>query len=269
MKKFYSFLFAAVALVGFAACNSDSTEEPAPAGVEKVSFKANIENTKTGLDAENKTTWVAGDVVKVNGFNFICEDDLTTFTCTETGCSALEKETSLTAVYNEAIDSTKGTAGAKLVGEGNLTDGISFQIKSAFLKFTTTGAVTLKGAGLFSTGDTFEVTEAVTDMYVAINPAETTLSYEIDGETCKEVTKEFVAGKIYNLGELVKPEPVKSEYGVVGSFQGWDAAAPVAMYEDADGWVVAKGVELYKSDEFKIVKGTRGIQAMALAQQVF
>ena len=46
-----------------------------------------------------------------------------------------------------------------------------------------------------------------------------------------------------------------SEYGVVGSFQGWDVAAPVAMYTEGS-WVVARGVELYKNDEIKIVKGT-------------
>ena len=51
-------------------------------------------------------------------------------------------------------------------------------------------------------------------------------------------------------------EPVLSEYGVVGSFQGWDVANPVKMYSAADGWDVATGVELYKDDEIKIVKGT-------------
>lgn len=46
-----------------------------------------------------------------------------------------------------------------------------------------------------------------------------------------------------------------SDIGVVGSFQGWDVANPVAMITTADGWIVASGVELYKSDEFKFVKG--------------
>lgn len=46
-----------------------------------------------------------------------------------------------------------------------------------------------------------------------------------------------------------------SDYGVVGSFQGWDVAAPVAMAVEQDGWLVARGVELYKDDEIKIVKG--------------
>lgn len=67
MKKFYSFLFAAVALVGFAACNSDSTEDqPAPAPqVGKMEFTANIgEDTKTALDGLN-VTWCEGDIIGI------------------------------------------------------------------------------------------------------------------------------------------------------------------------------------------------------------
>ena len=66
MKKFYSFLFAAVALVGFAACNSDSTEEPAPAQqVGKMEFTANIgEDTKTALDGLD-VIWCKGDTIGI------------------------------------------------------------------------------------------------------------------------------------------------------------------------------------------------------------
>ena len=49
-------------------------------------------------------------------------------------------------------------------------------------------------------------------------------------------------------------EPVLSEYGVVGSFQGWDVANPVQMFVEGD-WSIARGVELYKDDEIKVVKG--------------
>ena len=47
-------------------------------------------------------------------------------------------------------------------------------------------------------------------------------------------------------------EPTK--YGVVGTFQGWDVANSVVMVAAEDGWVVARGVELYKDDEIKIVE---------------
>ena len=54
--------------------------------------------------------------------------------------------------------------------------------------------------------------------------------------------------------------PEASEWGLVGSFQSpttWDVANPVVFYTTKanDGWVVVEGVELYKSDEFKFVKG--------------
>ena len=49
-------------------------------------------------------------------------------------------------------------------------------------------------------------------------------------------------------------EPVLSEYGIVGSFQGWDVANPVQMFVEGD-WSIARGVELYKDDEIKVVKG--------------
>lgn len=59
-------------------------------------------------------------------------------------------------------------------------------------------------------------------------------------------------------GSDVEDEPVASDYGLVGSFQTpttWDVANPVAMENVSDGWIVARNVELYKSDEFKFVTG--------------
>ena len=43
--------------------------------------------------------------------------------------------------------------------------------------------------------------------------------------------------------------------GVVGSFQGWSETTPVAMSFVGGDWVVAKGIELYKDDEFKFIDG--------------
>lgn len=43
--------------------------------------------------------------------------------------------------------------------------------------------------------------------------------------------------------------------GVVGSFQGWDVANPVAMDYTDGGWLVASGIELFKGDAFKFVEG--------------
>ncbi len=217
MKKFYSFLFAAVALVGFAACNSDSTEDqPAPAGAEKLSFKANIDTTKTGLELDennhNKTTWCKGDVVVIENFEFVCGDDLVTFTCTQTGCtSLLNKE--VEAVYSNKkdgkIDSKAGVHGALLKATGELTaEGASFNfaVQNAFLKFTTTGTVTLKAdKEIFSTGKELTIEgENKEAVYVAINPlGDVKLSCESFGKEVKpETDVKLDVKKIYNLGNL-------------------------------------------------------------------
>ena len=47
----------------------------------------------------------------------------------------------------------------------------------------------------------------------------------------------------------------KATVGVVGSFQDWDVANPVAMDYAEDGWLVASGIELFKGDAFKFVEG--------------
>ena len=96
-----------------------------------------------------------------------------------------------------------------------------------------------------------------TTYYIAVAPASyTSLSVSLNGTEVKTSSKAntLSANKIYNLGEL-KPKPTTSVYGLVGSFQGWDVAKPVAMLEYGDDWAVAENVELYKNDEFKFVKG--------------
>ena len=69
--------------------------------------------------------------------------------------------------------------------------------------------------------------------------------------------------EVLRSGILVMPEltlDVKdgvhtvSEWGLVGSFQGWDVATAVDMICAADGWVVVNNVELFKDDEFKFAK---------------
>lgn len=51
------------------------------------------------------------------------------------------------------------------------------------------------------------------------------------------------------------PAMPASTIGLVGSFQGWDEANPVAMTYSVDSWVVAENVELYRDDAFKFIDG--------------
>lgn len=80
---------------------------------------------------------------------------------------------------------------------------------------------------------------------------EVTVTTESGGFS-KILKKEFKTNTIYNLGTIEAPV---ATIGIVGSFQGWDVAKPVAMTHKGDGWIVARGVELYKVDEFKFVEG--------------
>ena len=47
----------------------------------------------------------------------------------------------------------------------------------------------------------------------------------------------------------------KASMGVVGSFQNWDLSSPIAMDYAEDGWLVAYGIEMLKTDRFKFVEG--------------
>ena len=49
-------------------------------------------------------------------------------------------------------------------------------------------------------------------------------------------------------------KPAAPTYGVAGSFQGWASENAINMEFESDGWYVAKGIELYKDDAFKIVQ---------------
>lgn len=205
MKKFYSFVFAAVALVGFAACNSDSVDEAAPVQKgETVSFIATIDNTRTGLDGL-QTTWVNGDKVVIGDYTFTY--DGSKFSCKADGVKSL-LNTEVTATYSKngdgKVDSTAGVAGAVLEAKGTLTQNgtLNFNIKSAFLKYTYNGnsalVVSLNGESVS--------TQTGTDVYVAFMPeGVNTLAYTLDGVTCKSKDNFApVAGKIYKLGEITE-----------------------------------------------------------------
>ena len=288
MKKFYSFLFAAVALVGFAACNSDSTEEPAPAQqVGKMEFTANIgEDTKTQLTDGTKVKWCEEDVITINGEEFTIKSIDENGTATFQGpiVDAPYKANYGGEILADNVAAETFAEGANIAVAYSGTTKLSFKNLMSVLKFQVSAdceTITLEATeiikGKFSVdyehvammsrnseeaNKTMTLAidggfKAGTTYYTTILPGEYDLTISIDGYL--STTKPAKEGglqpnTIYNIGTL--SAPVKSQYGVVGSFQGWDVAVgkPVAMYE-INGWAIAKGVELYKTDEFKIVKG--------------
>lgn len=205
MKKIFYILTAAVVALGAMACENEGLENVAPevnGNVESLSFTAAIDNSRVALDGLNNV-WVKGDVVEIEGFEFVCQEDGVTFVGEGDGIRALiGKE--VTAWYNETIDSSKGVAGASLKGTGVLKeDGsakLTFALQSALLKYTTAETVTFAGDAL-SAGFTPSNNDGV--QYIPVKAGENlSVSYSVDGVTCKSITTTFEAGQIYNLGTL-------------------------------------------------------------------
>ncbi len=271
MKKFWNLMLVALVIIGAAACteNYENIEK-----AEGFSFYAEIANgTRATIEKDGsvwKTVWNGGEELIVNGtYTFTCTDAATgKFTCYDADAANLAG-TSVTITTNGKHNSFEGqnafytTASVENFG----TDKVELQPLTSFFHFSVEGpadvTITLT-ADAFRTEDGNNVGEVtLMDMsgenFVAFWPTgeEVTLSYAVNGKIIREAKKAFVAGMVYNLGTLVASNA--SEYGVVGSFQGWDVAVgkPINMTHVASdwAWVVAENVELYKSDEFKFVKG--------------
>lgn len=283
MKKFWNLMLAALVIFGAVACTENQEENIPEAKKEPVlSFVANIDVDETRTDLKEvggkwTTDWSGDDILNVYNhevsdatFTFVNSvDEPTVFKCTDE--RVLDLIGWPVQIDNsDNFNSTTGKKGGSLyadVENFQPNANISLTVNSSFFRFSSYFDVTLE---LSSPGvETYQpfvkddgtksntiTLPAGDDVWVAFQTySNCTLTATINGQVIK--SKEginFVDQMIYNLGTLGK----KSEYGVVGSFQTpttWDVAAPVAMYEISGGWVVAKNVELYKSDEFKIVKG--------------
>ncbi len=292
MKKIFNLILAALVIIGAASCTKN--EEVAYQGGEGLSFYAEIVNgdTRAYIDDTDgdktwNTIWEEGDQVSVRGGGktYTFEYDGAKFTCNTDGVTSIIGEivTIEPTVFHFA-DAKAGKRGwsfntAMLTFTEGMT--VEFEANTSYFRYTYNGdkpiTFTVEDGYTGQAGTNFVVQGS--DSYsVAYNESITfdggngenfiafyfgtnkyskgaKLSYSIDGVKCKETTIDLYVGKVYNLGTLT--EPVATEYGVVGSFQGWDVAVgkPVTMYEAKDGWCVARNIELYKDDEFKIVKG--------------
>ena len=273
MKKFWNLMLAALVIIGAAACteNNENVENAQEAGF---SFYAEIVNdTRATIADENgdktwETKWELGDKLYVNDtYEFVCTDvEKGKFTCYDDAVAELAG-TAVTVSTDGKHHSLQGakafytTAAIENFGEGK----VALQALTSFFRFTYNGEVKISlSADAFRTEEGVAVNEITVsgngEQFVAFWPTgeEVALSYAVNGETIRMTTKALAAGMVYNLGTLVASNA--SEYGLVGSFQTpttWDVAAPVKMTHVASdwAWVVAENVELYKSDEFKVVTG--------------
>ena len=273
MKK-NLFMVAAVALMAMVSCNK---EEITNNGVQEVASdivfvgefdqedqEDQEDDTKIALgelvDKVRKTTWVAGDQIKINGTVFSAQADgaSTEFKTTE---SFDETAKTFRAVYpassyisTSAVDIPAAQGGtfaeASIAVAESSTTSLKFNNLVTILKFQVPvncskvtfestasiagritvnyndGVMTPNYAGVTQPNKTINVTGTFvtgTDYYVAVKPDTHTFTVKIDDEVSKASTKAVTVerGKIMNMGVL--PEPVIPDpvYIYVKNDMGW------------------------------------------------
>ena len=241
------------------------------AGATKVDI---TNSTLRGLNTVNING--KGAEVTIDGCEIYCDDNNTTkgedYAALCLGRDAVDGSivATNTEIYvTEGSDSTKGcnNADGGTITIDGATDGVevkyaaiiygdyyyAFDTVDEAIEFDKTKTIVLLRDATIGTVGTYTIDVNGHELSAAEGLVITTTE-DGNGNVTYTVAKAFVAEK--------------SEYGVVGSFQGWDVAAgkPVAMYTTPEeGWFVAKGVELYKTDEFKIVKGNSWNTSYGLA----
>ena len=268
MKK-YSMFLAMAALVSAMSCSKEvDSPENVNTAVEKevITVRLSSPSTKTALEG-TKTVWLEGDKVsvtvgdKIIGELELVEEDIfkgeveagydgeatLNYPAGVTAVPATQEAVAGTFVDEAALlegkvsmDDLRAGKNAELVNTTSLLQfsvaqagDVTFEVGTA--KYTVTGC---------KTGETY---------YAWVAPASAVnFVARIDGYFSKQASSNvtFSANKIANLESL--PAPTKSAWGVVGIGGNWDN--DIAMYNDVDGYVVAKNVNIKSTDEFKLRK---------------
>ena len=331
MRKFSSFLAAAVTMLAALSCNKEiANVEPIAPESDAVVFTAYTDgaDTKTELSEGLQPVWKSGDKIWILNAKdgnagwkkaySTTDDNTTKATFTEEekyelegtqffavypagaadnatwegedvmGVTLTPNQTATPESYDPAAHIAVAKSQTTSLSFSNAVSLFEFTVKNEGVKSVTiysntgealTGSCNISSEGVVTpwTGEgeanswvelsagegTFEQDKAY---YIAVfpNTLESGFTVEFsfgdDKIEVKSYDKPLTIGrnKILRLGELeyVAPEVVPSDYGLVGSFQGWDPANKTEMVEDEDGWIVTKNIELYKDDELKFVKGT-------------
>ena len=268
MKK-YSMFLAMAALVSAMSCSKEvDSPENVNTAVEKevITVRLSSPSTKTALEG-TKTVWLEGDKVsvtvgdKIIGELELVEEDIFKgeVEAGYDGEATLNYPAGVTAVpaAQEAVAGTFADEAALLEGKMSMDDlraGKNAELvnTTSLLQFSVAqaGDVTFEvGTAKYTitgckTGETY---------YACVAPASAVnFVARIDGYFSKQASSNvtFSANKIANLESL--PAPTKSAWGVVGLGGNWDN--DIAMYNDVDGYVVAKNVNIKSTDEFKLRK---------------
>ncbi|MBP3440455.1 MAG: starch-binding protein [Tidjanibacter sp.] len=245
MKKIFYILVSAIVALGAVACNNEIDENIEANRSEGVSFTASLDETASRIlvgdlneSGKHPITFESDDVIYatyfgeggiVAPFAFTTTDGVT-FTCLENNADGLAPQTligqSVEFSVNE-FDSSKGVDGIVLYAsqsfENKSTVTLGLANYCGVFAFTSSHDVTLTASeGIFSwkideddyqTGTTITIPAAEGIQYVPFIPQNEaiTLSYSVNGEKVKEITREF-SNKIYTLGGL--NEAVASVNGV-------------------------------------------------------
>lgn len=276
MKK-NLFMVAAVALMALVSCNKEEinngVQEPASNIVFVGEFDQDDQDTDTKIalgelvDKVRKTTWVAGDEIKINGTVFSAQADGAS-TAFKTTATFDETAETFRAVYPDssyisttAVDipaAQNGTfAGASIaVAESsttslkfnNLVTILKFQVPVNCSKVTFESPKSLAGRVEVTYNDgvmkpnytsltqpkyAINVTGSFvpgTDYFVAVKPDTHTFTVSIDGEVSKASTKAVTVerSKILNMGVLPIPAQSKTIYFIPGQWASDNAWFAVA-----------------------------------------
>ncbi|MBO5831792.1 MAG: hypothetical protein J6Q95_00650 [Alistipes sp.] len=274
MKRFWNLMLAALVIFGAAACNDVDVEVVTPeAGL---SFEATIDLGETRTDVvfneeteKWDTVWSGNETLTViscwDAYDFKnSAENKNHFVCTDDGVKDFIGKSVTIKLTHDAdyntLHSKMGKAGGHIeatVESFDPAEGISLQVKSAFLRYSSEYEVTLDASAQIFDYDgqprTTITLPAGEDVWVAIHTASNvTLSYHIGGTLCKEKTLNPEEKKIYNLGELGLPYVVSAKWGIAGAFNGWTAGTPEPMYEVGDMLVAYNLTKL--NEGFKFVQ---------------
>ena len=270
-------MVAAVALMALVSCNKEEinngVQEPASNIVFVGEFDQDDQDTDTKIalgelvDKVRKTTWVAGDEIKINGTVFSAQADGAS-TAFKTTATFDETAETFRAVYPDssyisttAVDipaAQNGTfAGASIaVAESsttslkfnNLVTILKFQVPVNCSKVTFESPKSLAGRVEVTYNDgvmkpnytsltqpkyAINVTGSFvpgTDYFVAVKPDTHTFTVSIDGEVSKASTKAVTVerSKILNMGVLPIPAQSKTIYFIPGQWASDNAWFAVA-----------------------------------------
>ncbi len=280
---------AAVALVGFAACENDSVDK-SETKAEKSTIYATFDDDATRVvlgDNGYTPMWEAGDCINMNGMAWYTQEAGATAKFTG-GWADINGDRSFMAYYpegnyleesREAVENSMPKQ-TPMLAIGTYEEGMTIKFKnmSALLKFVPefSGDVVFKAVGgealtgRFWYPETFDgeisayeeyATATLTGCqagktyYISVLPTTLSegLSVEFNGVEIKSgaVGQVLERNKIYNLGTLAMPYEV-SAYSIPGTHNNW-AAGQTPMYIVGD-YCVAYGVEFAAADnKFKVL----------------